>query len=232
MQPRLEAMIDVIILLYKKEQNWINCINKFIQIFLSNVFGFEKVTYCFDWTNCLFNYICCFSISTLSTGCHFGYYHGHKSTSHNKKRNSRTQDNGKKPASDKCYYKAPEEGWYQLYKFPNLHKQTLVDSRIIFRCTRWTKLRSDVILADIPYLLTHGILYENSVTRHSPNNLTSVSFLIKERNILSQYSLQIQTPYSCSLFCSRDHPACHLCQTTYVIFLIFNGLYIKDFLYA
>ncbi len=110
MQPRLEEITGVILLLKNKEENWINCIKKESKIFSQMYLVLTKLTYGFDCTDCLFNYNLCTCISTLSTGCHLRYNHGHRSTSHDKKRNSRTQDNGKKPPLDKCYCKAPDEG--------------------------------------------------------------------------------------------------------------------------
>lgn len=63
------------------------------------------------------------------------------------------------------------------------------------------------------YLFTHGILNENSVTRHSSNDFTSGCFRVEEANVLSQYCFQVQTSNAGRLSFSSNHPTGHLCNT-------------------
>ena len=51
---------------------------------------------------------------------------------------------------------------------------------------RLTKDKNYTILwkHDMKYLFAHGILYENSVTKHSSNDSTGSCFYIKEANVL------------------------------------------------
>lgn len=65
---------------------------------------------------------------------------------------------------------------------------------------------SDSLAAAQVYLLSHSILYHDSVGRHPLNKFSGVSLFIEISDILPQYSSQVQVSNTNSLPLTGDHP--------------------------